>query len=91
MLFLSNFLLALSETNKSPQDANIPKSPIVKKKREECLYPNPASSPAFSTKNPEIIGKNAKAILYIICIIPNAVPVTFLFTTNGIAGKIQLA
>lgn len=64
---------------------------MVKKNRDECLYPKPASSPAFYTINPEITGKNAKAILYIICIIPNAVPVTFLFTTKGIAGKTQLA
>jgi hypothetical protein len=36
-----------------------------------------------------INGKAARAMLYIICMIPKAVPVIFFFTTSGIEGTMQ--
>lgn len=92
LLVASNFLLALSLINNNPNDKKIPVNPIVTKNSEECL--NPVAwfpYPAAETISDEMIGKKARAILSIICMIPKAVPMIFFLTTKGIDGTIQLA
>jgi hypothetical protein len=73
---------------KSPKDTIIPKPAIIRKKREEYLYPI-STDGACSIKLPVISGKNARVTLSIINSNPNAVPVNFFLTTKGMVGSRQ--
>jgi len=68
----------------------IPINPIAQKKSEEYRYPISGLS-EFCTIRPVNIGKTNYITLYKTYISPNAVPVTFFFTTRGMEEIKQFA
>lgn len=86
----SSFFLILRSMKNNSIEVRTPRSPIIKKKNEECLKPISTVS-ALSTRYPVIKGTTHSAKLDMISIKLIAVPKTFFLTTIGIAATITFA